>query len=219
MFPLILIPLFCSWHSSGIEEFSLTILIPPTLLLRRALRNPRRCHHIHQKNRPRELANLIALFFIVVHHLYIRCAQSDYGSYNVMEPPIDAPRDPLYKTEREILKEYWMVDHDRTNEAGKSCSIHLYASVYLTKHYKNRRLGDPEFVLDFEEIYVIDSKTKSITRAKVLVLDSRARKKHEKKSLGTAQSQNPTPGGEMQGGDTQHWTPGGRPLPPGGGAI
>ncbi|KAG5050457.1 hypothetical protein GmHk_04G011865 [Glycine max] len=41
--------------------------------------------------------------------------------------------------------------------------------VYLTKHYKNRRKGDPEFVLDFEEIYVIDSKTKSITRAKVLV--------------------------------------------------
>ncbi|KAL3023770.1 hypothetical protein AAZX31_04G084100 [Glycine max] len=76
---------------------------------------------------------------------YIRCAQSDYGSYNVTEPPIDAPRDPLYKTEREILK------------------------VYLTKHYKNRRKGDPEFVLDFEEIYVVDSKTKSITRAKVLV--------------------------------------------------
>lgn len=76
---------------------------------------------------------------------YIRCAQSDYGSYNVTEPPIDAPRDPLYKTEREILK------------------------VYLTKHYKNRRKGDSEFVLDFEEIYVIDSKSKSITRAKVLV--------------------------------------------------
>ncbi|RDY00220.1 hypothetical protein CR513_16625, partial [Mucuna pruriens] len=76
---------------------------------------------------------------------YIRCAQSDYGSYNVTEPPIDAPRDPLYKTEREVLK------------------------AYLTKHYKNRRTGDPEFVLDFEEIYIIDSKTKSITRAKVLV--------------------------------------------------
>ncbi|XP_034198641.1 uncharacterized protein LOC117614068 isoform X2 [Prunus dulcis] len=41
--------------------------------------------------------------------------------------------------------------------------------VYLTKHYRNRRLGDPDFVLDFEEIYVIDSKTKSISRAKVLV--------------------------------------------------
>nr|GMC84804.1 uncharacterized protein LOC109157655 [Ipomoea batatas] len=41
--------------------------------------------------------------------------------------------------------------------------------VYLTKHYRNRRLGDPDFVLDFEEIYVIDSKTKSITRAKVVV--------------------------------------------------
>lgn len=76
---------------------------------------------------------------------YIRCAKSDYGCYNVTEPPIDAPRDPLYKSEREVLK------------------------VFLTKHYRNRRLGDPEFVLDFEEIYVIDSKTKSITRGKVLV--------------------------------------------------
>ncbi|KAH7567944.1 hypothetical protein ACOSP7_009768 [Xanthoceras sorbifolium] len=76
---------------------------------------------------------------------YIRCAKSDYGCYNVTEPPIDAPRDPLYKSEREIHK------------------------VFLTKHLRNRRLGDPDFVLDFEEIYVIDSKTKSITRAKVLV--------------------------------------------------
>lgn len=76
---------------------------------------------------------------------YIRCAKSDFSCYNVTEPPIDAPRDPLYKSERDVLK------------------------VYLTKHYRNRRLGDPDFVLDFEEIYVIDSKTKSISRAKVLV--------------------------------------------------
>ncbi|WJX68500.1 hypothetical protein P8452_52862 [Trifolium repens] len=75
---------------------------------------------------------------------YIRCAQSDFGCDNVTEPPVSARRDPLYKYEREIEK------------------------VFLRKHYKNRRLGDPEFVLDFEEIYVIDSKTKSITRAKVL---------------------------------------------------
>ncbi|XP_061362969.1 PLASTID TRANSCRIPTIONALLY ACTIVE protein 6, chloroplastic [Gastrolobium bilobum] len=89
---------------------------------------------------------------------YIRCAQSDYGCYNVTEPPIDAPRDPLYKTEREIQK------------------------AYLTKHYKNRRLGDPEFVLDFEEIYVIDSKTKSITRAKVLVTAGAGGRKRDRKS-------------------------------------
>ncbi|XP_008807652.1 uncharacterized protein LOC103719941 [Phoenix dactylifera] len=76
---------------------------------------------------------------------YIRCSKTNYGCYNVTEPPIDAPRDPLYKTEREIHK------------------------VFLTKHFRNRRLSDAEFVLDFEEIYVIDSKTKSITRAKVLV--------------------------------------------------
>ncbi|KAF8088448.1 hypothetical protein N665_0541s0013, partial [Sinapis alba] len=35
---------------------------------------------------------------------YIRCGMSDYGCYNVTEPPIDAPRDPLYKFEREISK-------------------------------------------------------------------------------------------------------------------
>ncbi|GMN45521.1 hypothetical protein TIFTF001_014715 [Ficus carica] len=90
---------------------------------------------------------------------YIRCAKSDYGCYNVTEPPIDAPRDPMYKSEREILK------------------------VYLTKHYRNRRLGDPEFVLDFEEIYVIDSKTKSITRAKVLVTIPEGKNRDRKNDL------------------------------------
>lgn len=90
---------------------------------------------------------------------YIRCAMTDYGCYNVTEPPIDAPRDPLYKSEKEISK------------------------VFLTKHYRNRRLGDPEFVLDFEEIYVIDSKTKSITRAKVLVTVPEGRGRDRKKDL------------------------------------
>ncbi|XP_028078336.1 uncharacterized protein LOC114280198 isoform X2 [Camellia sinensis] len=54
---------------------------------------------------------------------------------------------------------------------------------FLTKHYRNRRLGDPEFVLDFEEIYVIDSKTKSITRAKVLVTVPEGRNRDRKKDL------------------------------------
>lgn len=90
---------------------------------------------------------------------YIRCAKSDYGWYNVTEPPIDAPRDPLYKSEREILK------------------------VFLTKHYRNRRSRDSEFVLDFEEIYVIDSKTKSITRAKVLVTVPGGRDRDRKTDL------------------------------------
>ncbi|XP_021760890.1 uncharacterized protein LOC110725730 [Chenopodium quinoa] len=90
---------------------------------------------------------------------YIRCAKSDYGCYNVTEPPIDAPRDPMYKSEREVSK------------------------VFLTKHYRNRRLNDPEFVLDFEEIYVIDSRTKSITRAKVLVTVPEGRKRDRKDDL------------------------------------
>ncbi|KAH0464335.1 hypothetical protein IEQ34_007121 [Dendrobium chrysotoxum] len=82
---------------------------------------------------------------------YIRCSKTDFGCYNVTEPPIDAPRDPLYKTDREILK------------------------VFLTKHYRNRRIDDPEFILDFEEIYVIDSKSKSITRAKVTLPEGKDR--------------------------------------------
>ncbi|OWM67402.1 hypothetical protein CDL15_Pgr019862 [Punica granatum] len=90
---------------------------------------------------------------------YIRCAMSDYGCYNVTEPPIDAPRDPMYKSDREITK------------------------VFLTKHYRNRRLGDPEFVLDFEKIYVIDSKTKSITRAKVIVTAPGGRDRDRKNDL------------------------------------
>lgn len=90
---------------------------------------------------------------------YIRCAKSDYGCYDVTEPPIDAPRDPLYKSEREVWK------------------------VFLTKHYRNRRLADPEFVLDFEEIYVIDSKTKSITRAKVVVTAPGGRNRDRKSDL------------------------------------
>ncbi|KAJ6405364.1 hypothetical protein OIU84_013344 [Salix udensis] len=90
---------------------------------------------------------------------YIRCAQTDYGGYNVTEPPIDAPRDPFYKSEREIWK------------------------VFLFKHYRNRRLGDPDFVLDFDEIYVIDSKTKSITRAKVVVTVPGGRNRDRKTDL------------------------------------
>ncbi|KAK1371192.1 Plastid transcriptionally active 6 [Heracleum sosnowskyi] len=90
---------------------------------------------------------------------YIRCAMSDYGCYNVTEPPIDAPRDPLYKSEREVSK------------------------VFLTKHFRNRRLADPEFVLDFEEIYVLDSKTKSVTRARVLVTVPEGRDRDRKEDL------------------------------------
>lgn len=90
---------------------------------------------------------------------YIRCAKSDWGTYNVTEPPIDALRDPMYKSEWEVMK------------------------VFLTKHYRNRRLDDPDFVLDFEEIYVIDSKTKSITRARVVVTVPEGRERNRKNDL------------------------------------
>lgn len=45
----------------------------------------------------------------------------------------------------------------------------LCLQVFLIKHYKNRRTDDWDFVLDFEEVYVIDTKTKTISRAPVEV--------------------------------------------------
>ncbi|KAF8671339.1 hypothetical protein HU200_050052 [Digitaria exilis] len=90
---------------------------------------------------------------------YVRCTKKDFGRYNVTEPPVEHLRDPLYKTEREIMK------------------------VFLTKHYRNRRADDPDFFLDFEEIYVIDSKTKSITRAKVVVSVPEGKKRDRRNDL------------------------------------
>lgn len=46
--------------------------------------------------------------FFCLNLQYIRCAQSDFGCDNVTEPPVDARRDPLYKSEREIEK-VWAV--------------------------------------------------------------------------------------------------------------
>lgn len=45
----------------------------------------------------------------------------------------------------------------------------LFLQIFLMKHFKNRRADAWNFVLDFDQIYVIDSKTKSISRAKVTV--------------------------------------------------
>ncbi|PUZ62701.1 hypothetical protein GQ55_3G006800 [Panicum hallii var. hallii] len=90
---------------------------------------------------------------------YVRCTKKGFGRYNVTEPPVEHLRDPLYKTEREIMK------------------------VFLTKHYRNRRADDPDFFLDFEEIYVIDSKTRSITRAKVVVSVPEGKKRDRRNDL------------------------------------
>ncbi|XP_066334815.1 PLASTID TRANSCRIPTIONALLY ACTIVE protein 6, chloroplastic-like [Miscanthus floridulus] len=90
---------------------------------------------------------------------YVRCTKKNFGRYHVSEPPVEHLRDPLYKTEREIMK------------------------VFLTKHYRNRRSDDPDFFLDFEEIYVIDSKTRSITRAKVVVSVPEGKKRDRRNDL------------------------------------
>ncbi|XP_066340703.1 PLASTID TRANSCRIPTIONALLY ACTIVE protein 6, chloroplastic-like [Miscanthus floridulus] len=90
---------------------------------------------------------------------YVRCTKKNFGRYHVSEPPVEHLRDPLYMTEREIMK------------------------VFLTKHYRNRRSDDPDFFLDFEEIYVIDSKTRSITRAKVVVSVPEGKKRDRRNDL------------------------------------
>ncbi|KAL6597343.1 hypothetical protein ACP70R_046783 [Stipagrostis hirtigluma subsp. patula] len=90
---------------------------------------------------------------------YVRCTKKNFGRYHVSEPPVEHLRDPMYKTEREIMK------------------------VFLTKHYRNRRSDDPDFFLDFEEIYVIDSKTRSITRAKVVVSVPEGKKRDRRNDL------------------------------------
>ncbi|CAM6102348.1 unnamed protein product [Calypogeia fissa] len=75
----------------------------------------------------------------------VRCTLSNYEVIHTTEPPVDEPRAPLAKTEYEVMK------------------------VFLTKHYKDRRAGHEKFILDFEEIYVIDTVTKSFSRANVQV--------------------------------------------------
>eukprot|EP00252_Welwitschia_mirabilis_P014044 TRINITY_DN31072_c0_g1_i1.p1 TRINITY_DN31072_c0_g1~~TRINITY_DN31072_c0_g1_i1.p1 ORF type:complete len:421 (-),score=50.41 TRINITY_DN31072_c0_g1_i1:571-1833(-) len=74
-----------------------------------------------------------------------RFQRSNFEVIHVSEPIIQYPTDPMNKTEREVMK------------------------VFLIKHYQNKRDEDENFMLDFEEIYVIDSKSKEISRAKVVV--------------------------------------------------
>ncbi|KAH9547730.1 hypothetical protein CY35_11G050400 [Sphagnum magellanicum] len=75
----------------------------------------------------------------------LRCMKSNYYYVEVTEPPVDTPRAPLSKTE------------------------YLSMKVFLIKHLRNVKTADDDFILDFEEIYVIDSATKSIKRADVKV--------------------------------------------------
>eukprot|EP00250_Pteridium_aquilinum_P009551 c18747_g1_i1 orf=81-1196(+) len=73
----------------------------------------------------------------------VRLTASKHEHICVTEIPVDTLRSPMVKDERQVMK------------------------IFLMKHFKNRRGDAPNFVLDFDQIYVIDSKTKSISRAKV----------------------------------------------------
>lgn len=65
---------------------------------------------------------------------YIRCAKSDYGCYNVTEPPIDAPRDPLYKSEREILKVCLRIGFFSNSFGLAQCEIWQYENRSLCRY-------------------------------------------------------------------------------------
>ncbi|KAG6491027.1 hypothetical protein ZIOFF_052359 [Zingiber officinale] len=76
----------------------------------------------------REASSLLSLYvysnlkvLATMPQKYIRCAKSNFGSYNVTEPPIDAPRDPLYKTEREIMK---IAEISHTVQDARRRSLH-----------------------------------------------------------------------------------------------
>ncbi|WVZ87954.1 hypothetical protein U9M48_034527, partial [Paspalum notatum var. saurae] len=78
-----------------------------------------------------------------------KVTKKDFGRYHVSEPPVEHLRDPLYKTEREIMK------------------------VFLTKHYRNRRSDNPDFFSLILRRFM--SKSRSITRAKVSVPEGKKR--------------------------------------------
>lgn len=73
----------------------------------------------------------------------VRLSAKKHEHYCTTELPVDTLRSPMVKNELQVMK------------------------IFLMKHYKNRRSNAPNFVLDFDQIYVLDPKTKSISRAKV----------------------------------------------------
>lgn len=73
----------------------------------------------------------------------VRLTKSNFEHICCTELPVDSLRAPMFKHENQVMK------------------------IFLIKHFKNRRADAWNFVLDFEQIYVIDSKAKSISRANV----------------------------------------------------
>ncbi|MCO5575340.1 hypothetical protein L7F22_029140 [Adiantum nelumboides] len=75
----------------------------------------------------------------------LRLTVQKHEHFCTHELPVESLRSPMVKNEFQVMK------------------------IFLMKHYKNRRASDPNFVLDFDQIYILDPKIKSITRAKVTV--------------------------------------------------
>ncbi|KAG2481573.1 hypothetical protein PVAP13_J684101 [Panicum virgatum] len=85
---------------------------------------------------------------------YVRCTNKDFGRYNVTEPPVEHLRDPLYKTQG---------NHEEPGSFSFQSS-RLSRSVELEMRY-------------------IDSKTRSITRAKVVVSVPEGKKRDRRNDL------------------------------------
>eukprot|EP00850_Spirogloea_muscicola_P012122 SM000077S21596 [mRNA] locus=s77:415548:417022:+ [translate_table: standard] len=83
----------------------------------------------------------------------VRCTKSEWDVIVTTLPPLDSPRAPYAKEERQAMK------------------------AFLIRHYGNRRAEADNFMLDFDEIYVLDSKTKSIHRAPVELALPQGRKR------------------------------------------
>ncbi|CAM0152197.1 unnamed protein product [Urochloa decumbens] len=83
---------------------------------------------------------------------YVRCTKKDFGRYNVTEPPVEHLHDPLYKTEREIMK------------------------VFLTKHYRNRRADDRIFSLILRRFMLLIRKQGQSQERKLWLVSLKERK-------------------------------------------
>ncbi|XP_002976643.2 uncharacterized protein LOC9649034 isoform X2 [Selaginella moellendorffii] len=59
-------------------------------------------------------------------------------------------------------------DRNNPREAMGRNEFHAL-KVFLIKHYRNRRMEAPNFVLNFEKVFVLDGATKSIRKAKVKI--------------------------------------------------
>ncbi|KAH7278674.1 hypothetical protein KP509_38G052000 [Ceratopteris richardii] len=89
----------------------------------------------------------------------VRLSVKKHEHFVTTELPVDAPRAPMVKNEFQVMK------------------------IFLMKHYRNRRANASNFVLDFDQIYVLDGKNRSISRAKVTLKLPRGEERNRLKEV------------------------------------